>query len=252
MLKGIDKVLGLLPVSLVDSLLGPKGWSFVPYAEIKGIKSIPGTGCKIPGHKDKKRIRELYSSADPEYKQRCKVPVIWDTKLNTIVNNESCEVICNLHKAFDDFIAEENRGISCYPEHLRQDIDAINEWVYTNINNGDYKCGFATDQDAYESGLVSLFSSLDRFEQMLQDGSTYLCADRLTEARPTLREEQAAQRPATMRPETRVSQRISDRLRFRARLLRETRISLSCVNARPPPKARMVTTPPSIVSPRRV
>lgn len=180
-LKGIDRVPDLLPVHVVDSLLGPEGWSFVPYDEPAGL-GIPGTGNHIPGHENKKRIRDLYLTADPEYSQRCTVPIIWDNKLNTIVNNESSEVIRNLNYAFDDLLPAEFRGVTYYPESLRNQIDAFNEWVYPNINNGVYKCGFATAQQAYEANVGPLFSSLDRVEKMLADGQTYVFGDKLTEA----------------------------------------------------------------------
>ena len=177
-----NAILALVPVSVVDSLLGPEGWSFVPYDEPKGLKTVHGTGCKIPGHENKKRIKELYLAADPHYEQRCTVPIIWDTKLNTIVNNESSEVIRNLNYAFDEFIPEEHHGVTYYPEEHRKEIDAFHEWVYPDINNGVYKCGFATTQEAYESNVGPLFKALDRVEKMLEDGRTYLYADKLTEA----------------------------------------------------------------------
>lgn len=180
-LKGIDRVPDLLPVHVVDSLLGSEGWSFVPYEEPKGY-GVPGTGIKIPGHENKKRIRDLYLAADPNYSQRCTVPIIWDNKLNTIVNNESSEVIRNLNYCFDDFIPEELRGVTFYPQQLAKEIDAFHEWVYPTVNNGVYKCGFATTQAAYQSNIKPLFDSLDRIEKMLQDGRTYLYADKLTEA----------------------------------------------------------------------
>ncbi|EST07445.1 Glutathione S-transferase, N-terminal [Kalmanozyma brasiliensis GHG001] len=181
-LKGMDKVPDLLPVHVVDSLLGPEGWSFVPYeGELKGL-GVPGTGIKIPGHEDKKRIRELYMAADPKYEQRCTVPIIWDNKLGTIVNNESSEVIRNLNYAFDEFLPEEHKGVTYYPEELRNEIDAMNEWVYPTINNGVYKCGFATLQDAYESNVGPLFESLDRVEKQLSDGRKFLFGGKLTEA----------------------------------------------------------------------
>lgn len=139
-LKGLDKVPGLLPLHTVDSFLGPDGWSFVPYNEgdFKGL-GIPGTGIKIPGHEDKKRIRELYLAADPHYSARCTVPVIWDNKLNTIVNNESSEIIRMFNTCFDDLIDEKYRGRTYYPEEdkaLQKEIDELNAWIYPNINNG--------------------------------------------------------------------------------------------------------------------
>ncbi|KAN0061527.1 S-glutathionyl-(chloro)hydroquinone reductase [Thecaphora frezii] len=180
-LKGFDKVPELLPVHVVDSLLGPEGWSFVPYDNPPNL-GVPGTGIKIPGHEDKKRIRELYKAADPEYLARCTVPIIWDNKLNTIVSNESAEIIRNLNHAFDDFIPQEHRGVTFYPDELAGEIDELNAWVYNTINNGVYKSGFATTQEAYESNVKPLFESLDRIERILGDGRTFLVGGKLTEA----------------------------------------------------------------------
>ena len=185
-LKGIDKVKGLLPLHTVDSLLGPEGWSFVPYdsEELKGL-GIPGTGINIPGHESKKRIRELYLTANPDYKDRCTVPIIWDNKLNTVVNNESSEIIRMLNTCFDEFIDPQYRDLSFYPESdqsLQKEIDGLNEWIYPTINNGVYKSGFATKQDAYEESVKPLFEHLDKVEQILSDGRDYLVGGRLTEA----------------------------------------------------------------------
>ncbi|PWN90239.1 hypothetical protein FA10DRAFT_266735 [Acaromyces ingoldii] len=180
-LKGIDKVPDLLPVTIVDSLLGSEGWSFVPYDEPAGL-GVPGTGNHIPGHENKKRIREFYLAAEPNYSQRCTVPVIWDNKLNTIVNNESSEVIRMLNHCFDDFVEPQFKSIDLYPQELRAEIDGINEWVYNTVNNGVYKSGFATTQQAYEENVKPLFESLDRLEKILSDGREFLLAGKLTEA----------------------------------------------------------------------
>lgn len=185
-LKGIDKVEGLLPLHTVDSLLGPEGWTFVPYdsEDLKGL-GVPGTGIKIPGHEDKKRIRELYLTANPDYKDRCTVPIIWDNKLNTVVNNESSEIIRILNTCFDDFIDPKYRNLTFYPEDdksLQKEIDGLNEWIYPTINNGVYKSGFATKQDAYQESVKPLFEHLDKVEKILSDGRDYLVGGRLTEA----------------------------------------------------------------------
>ncbi|CAO1613187.1 unnamed protein product [Parajaminaea phylloscopi] len=189
-LKGIDKVDNLLPVYVVDSLLGPEGWSFQPYGlthpDLKGL-GVPGTGL-VPGHEDKKRIKDFYLAADPNYTARSTVPVIWDEELKTVVNNESSEIIRNLNTAFDEFIPSEHRGVTYYPEALRGEIDSLNEWVYSDVNNGVYKSGFATTQEAYESNVVPLFKSLDRLEALLakngggEKDDTYLVGKQLTEA----------------------------------------------------------------------
>lgn len=189
-LKGIDKVDNLLPVYVVDSLLGPEGWSFEPYErtypELKGL-GVPGTGL-VPGHEDKKRIKGFYLASDPKYSARCTVPVIWDEELQTVVSNESSEIIRNLNSCFDEFIPVEYCGLTFYPQALHSDIDAINEWIYHDINNGVYKSGFATTQEAFEYSVVPLFKSLDRIESILakngggEKSDTYLVGKQLTEA----------------------------------------------------------------------
>lgn len=177
-LKGIDKVPDLLPVTIVDSLLASEGWSFVPYKESDGVGvpsglGVPGTGNHIPGHESKKRIREFYLAANPEYTQRCTVPVIWDNKLNTIVNNESSEVIRMLNHCFDDFIEPQFKSIDLYPQALRSEIDEQNEWVYHTVNNGVYKSGFATSQQAYEENVDPLFKvSIDFFSVEIRRSKT--------------------------------------------------------------------------------
>jgi glutathionyl-hydroquinone reductase len=135
------------------------------------------------------KLSQLYKKADPEYVGRFTVPALWDKKRQTIVNNESSEIIRILYSEFDDLLPanlrESNKpGGGFYPEHLRKEIDEMNEWVYNTINNGVYKTGFATTQTAYESNLFPLFESLDRLEKHLGElGHTpYLFGDHLTEA----------------------------------------------------------------------
>lgn len=115
--------------------------------------------------------------------------MLWDKKTETIVNNESSEIIRMFYCEFDDLLPEELResaqpGGGLYPEHYRSEIDAMNEWVYNTVNNGVYKCGFATNQAAYESHLFPLFESLDRLEKHLGEPghSPYLFGKYITEA----------------------------------------------------------------------
>lgn len=142
---------------------------------------MPGTGL-VPGHEDKWRIRDFYTAADPGYSLRCTVPVVWDNKQQTIVNNESSEIIRFLNTGFDDFLPEDKKGVTFFPADLQKEIEDFHAWVYPNINNGVYKSGFATTQDAYEEAVVPLFESLDRANKILSDGRTYVFGDRLTEA----------------------------------------------------------------------
>ncbi|KAG9299544.1 hypothetical protein G9A89_020715 [Geosiphon pyriformis] len=168
-LKGLDNIIGL---SVVDYLLQEKGWKFSTPEETPG--SIPDTVNNA------KFLRELYFKVNPDYTGRFTVPVLWDKKLGTIVNNESSEIIRMFNDVFDDLVPE-TKGITYYPEHLRPEIDAINEWIYDKVNNGVYKCGFATSQEAYEKNVKPLFESLDRLEEILSKND-FLIADTFTEA----------------------------------------------------------------------
>ncbi|KDN51383.1 hypothetical protein K437DRAFT_221603 [Tilletiaria anomala UBC 951] len=181
-LKGMDKVEGLLPYTSVNSFLGSNGWTFTSDEGPEGL-GILGEGF-VPGHKDKKLIRDFYREADPGYNAKCTVPIIWDEKNKTIVSNESSEIIRFMNTCFDQFLPEDKKGLSFYPEDdkLRKEIDELNEWVYDTINNGVYKCGFASKQEAYEANIKPLFKSLDRIESILSDGRDYLIGNKLTEA----------------------------------------------------------------------
>ena len=123
-------------------------------------------------------MHELYTRADNEYTGRASVPVLWDQHTQTIVNNESSEIIRMLGSAFDAVGAKPG---DFYPKALRQEIDAVNQRVYDSLNNGVYKSGFATTQAAYEEAVNPLFDTLDWLEDRLSR-SRYLCGDALTEA----------------------------------------------------------------------
>ncbi|RMZ83437.1 hypothetical protein DV737_g1537, partial [Chaetothyriales sp. CBS 132003] len=134
-------------------------------------------------------LKQLYLKADPKYEGRYTVPLLWDKKTETVVNNESSEIIRMLYSSFDEFLEprqrEENRpGGGLYPNHLRKEIDEMNDWVYNTINNGVYKCGFATTQEAYDSNVYPLFKSLDRLEAHLSDPAhqPFLFGQHITEA----------------------------------------------------------------------
>ncbi|TIB77616.1 glutathione S-transferase omega-like 2 [Wallemia mellicola] len=157
-----------LPYSVVHPYLGEKGWSF--------DKDFEGaTGCTIEGV-DATHLRDLYFTAEKDYNARFTVPIIWDKKLKTIVSNESSEIIRFLNDLKPDV------GGDIYPEHLRKEIDELNGWVYDTVNNGVYKSGFATTQEAYEGNVKPLFESLDRLEKILSDGRDFLIGGQLTEA----------------------------------------------------------------------
>ncbi|KAK0539039.1 S-glutathionyl-(chloro)hydroquinone reductase [Tilletia horrida] len=183
-LKGFDQVKDLLPVTIVDSYLGPEGWTFVPYGDdvTGGALNVRGTGATVPGHENKKRVKEFYLAADPGYEARATVPIVWDNKLNTIVSNESSEIIRFFNDAFNEFLPKDKADLDFYPENLRKEIDELNEWVYPSINNGVYRSGFASKQAPYEEAVKELFQALDRVEKILADGRDYLVGGKLTEA----------------------------------------------------------------------
>jgi len=163
-LKGLEK---FLPISVVNPLMKENGWSFEP-----GYKVTPD-----PIH-HATYMHQVYTAADPEYTGRVTVPVIWDKKQSTIVNNESSEIIRMLNSAFDGIGAKPG---DYYPEGLRETIDSVNERVYHNVNNGVYKAGFATTQEAYEEAVMPLFETLEWLEGILAE-NRYLCGPRITEA----------------------------------------------------------------------
>ncbi|KAJ1895849.1 S-glutathionyl-(chloro)hydroquinone reductase [Kickxella alabastrina] len=169
-LKGLQDVIS---ISVVHYLMGPNGWEFASPDDVPGATLDDVTGAKY--------IREVYLKAEPSYSARFTVPVLWDKKRKTIVNNESSEIIRMLNTAFDDLVAPEYRGITFYPEDLRVQIDEINEWIYDTVNNGVYKSGFAVSQDAYERNCRALFESLERIERILAE-SEFLLGSQLTEA----------------------------------------------------------------------
>ncbi|MBE3045359.1 glutathione S-transferase C-terminal domain-containing protein [Candidatus Bathyarchaeota archaeon] len=156
----------------VELVMGPEGWTF------------SGAGDPLYGFT---KIKQLYEKADPSYVGRYTVPVLWDKKTETMVNNESADIIRIFYTAFDDLLPvhlrEENRpGGGFYPDALRKDIDEMNEWVYATVNNGVYKTGLATTQEAYDANVHPLFESLDRLEGVLSDGRKYLFGEHITEA----------------------------------------------------------------------
>jgi putative glutathione S-transferase len=125
-----------------------------------------------------RHLHQVYTKAQPDYTGRVSVPVLWDRKRHAIVNNESSEIIRMLNSEFE---ASAGAHDDYYPQRLRGEIDAVNKVVYESINNGVYRCGFATTQEAYKRAFDALFSALDRMEERL-DRSRYLVGDRATEA----------------------------------------------------------------------
>lgn len=224
-LKGLTSVIG---VSVVHWHMDDKGWRFLPYESSQetdkkqpftpaaGLKSesklvvssgIPNDSLRydVDGTIDHNyhynRISEIYFKSEPEYNARFTVPVLWDLKTQTIVNNESSEIIRIFNSGVFDAVADAHEPIDLVPKELESAIDEINSWVYDTINNGVYKAGFAEKQDVYEKEVQNVFQGLDRVEAILKanaekklktessisnssnsKNSLYLVGDQLTEA----------------------------------------------------------------------
>lgn len=163
-LKGLEDVIS---VSVVHPLMPEESWVFAEY---------PGA---TKDHVNQAHfLYENYRLADPQFNSLVTVPVLWDKKKRTIVNNESSEIIRMLNSAFNDYAKSD---IDYYPDSLRQDIDSINSLVYHDVNNGVYRCGFATTQDAYNRAFDRLFDALEELEARLSL-RRYLVGNQITEA----------------------------------------------------------------------
>ena len=167
-LKGLETAIGL---SVTHWLMGEQGWTFEP---AEGVIPDPVNGAQF--------VHQLYTRADPQCSGRATVPVLWDVRRGTIVNNESADIIRMLNSAFDGVgtRAKEEVG-DFYPEPLRDEIEGLNARIYDTVNNGVYKAGFATTQSAYEEAVFPLFETLDWLEARLSR-RRFLCGETLTEA----------------------------------------------------------------------
>jgi len=163
-LKGLED---MISISVVHWFMADKGWTFEP-----------GDDVIADSINNADYMHQIYTSAMSDYSGRVTVPVLWDKHNNTIVSNESPEIIRMFNSAFDDIGASVG---DFYPEHLRAEIDDLNERVYESVNNGVYKCGFATTQEAYEEAITPLFDTLDWLEQRLSS-KRYLTGNQITEA----------------------------------------------------------------------
>ena len=159
-IKGLEDDISL---SLTEPAAGKEGWTF-------GAEPEPLLGAK--------HIHDVYRAADSNFTGRCTVPVLWDKKLNTIVNNESADIIRMLNSAFSQISPQ---APNYYPEQYAEQIDAWNAEIYQYVNNGVYRCGFARSQHAYEQAYKLLFQTLDKIDAHLGD-HRYLCGDEVTEA----------------------------------------------------------------------
>jgi putative glutathione S-transferase len=150
-LKGLQDAIGM---SIVDPIRDEQGWAFT---------DAPGTTAdEVNGWT---YLSEGYVATDAGFDARVTVPVLWDKQTQRIVNNESADIIVMLNSAFDEFAADPD--LDLYPAELREEIDAINATVYENVNNGVYRSGFASTQEAYEEAVFPLFETLDEIDARL-------------------------------------------------------------------------------------
>ncbi|MDH0892673.1 MULTISPECIES: glutathione S-transferase family protein [unclassified Pseudomonas] len=163
-LKGLD---GLIDVSVVSWLMREHGWTF--------DTATGSTGDALDGLQF---LHQRYTRDDPRYTGRVTVPTLWDRQRQCIVSNESAEIIRMFNSAFDGLTGND---LDLYPAPLREEIDALNARIYLAVNNGVYRAGFATTQEAYEEAFATLFDELDRLEALLEK-RRYLTGEHLTEA----------------------------------------------------------------------
>jgi putative glutathione S-transferase len=164
-LKGLED---MISVSVVNPQLGDQGWQF---------GGFNGSDQDALNHAD--FLHQIYTQVDPGYTGRATVPVLWDKKTKTIVNNESADIVRMLNNAFVDIV---DQGPDLVPEQLLAEIDDLNRYIYTDLNNGVYQAGFASTQEAYEEAYDKVFNALDAMENRLSDGRLYLFDDQLTES----------------------------------------------------------------------
>lgn len=163
-LKGLEKHIS---ISVVNSYMGDNGWTF-----------DAGDGVIADTINNTRYVYELYTLAEAQYTGRVTVPILWDKKLQTIVTNESSEIIRMFNDAFNHISGNSD---DYYPKHLQANIDDLNDYIYHNINNGVYKAGFATTQSAYELAVDNVFSALNKLENLLSN-KRYLTGNTITEA----------------------------------------------------------------------
>jgi putative glutathione S-transferase len=190
-LKGLEDVIDITVVHPIWQATKPEtddhvGWIFGnPNGE--KLRNTAGLGgpfpASFPGNDpnplfETRSVRDIYERAQ-DTDGKYSVPILWDKKHNTIVSNESSDIIRMLNSEFNEFA--KNPDLDLYPEHLRDAIEVVNAWVYPNINNGVYRCGFATSQQAYDKAIDDLTIAFDRVDEILQK-QRYIAGSQLTEA----------------------------------------------------------------------
>lgn len=164
-LKGLE---GIISVSVINPQLTPQGWRF---------GGFPGSDLDAVNNAE--YLHQIYTRALPNYTGRATVPLLWDKQQNTLVNNESADILRMFNSAFSGLI---DQGPDLYPAALAKDIDALNYSLYHGLNNGVYRAGFASTQQAYEEAFHQVFATLDELERRLTDGGPYLFGSAFTES----------------------------------------------------------------------
>lgn len=164
-LKGLEDIIS---VSVVNPKLTDQGWQFGGF---NGSDDDDLNGATY--------LHELYTTVAPDFTGRATVPVLWDKKTKTIVNNESADIVRMFNTAFVELVGE---GLDLVPKALEGQIDALNDYIYSDLNNGVYQAGFASSQEAYEEAYEKVFTALDSLEERLADGREFLFGDAFTES----------------------------------------------------------------------
>lgn len=164
-LKGLEKVVSL---SVVEPWLLDQGWHFGDYP-----------GANKDEHNQAEWVHQLYTQADATFTGRATVPVLWDKKTRTIVNNESADIVRMFNSGFGELASH---SFDLYPADWQSEIEALNAEIYPRLNNGVYRAGFATTQISYQEASDDVFAMLDKLEQRLSDGRAFLTGNQLTEA----------------------------------------------------------------------
>tara|TARA_B100000446_G_scaffold74809_2_gene70685 strand:+ start:75539 stop:76483 length:945 start_codon:yes stop_codon:yes gene_type:complete len=164
-LKGLEDIIS---VSVVNPKLMDQGWQFGGFNDSDDDDLNGAT-----------YLHELYTTVAPGFTGRATVPVLWDKKTKTIVNNESADIVRMFNTAFIELVGE---GLDLVPQALVGQIDALNDYIYSDLNNGVYQAGFASSQEAYEEAYEKVFTALDSLEKRLADGQKFLFGDALTES----------------------------------------------------------------------
>jgi len=165
--RALKKLEAMISVSIVNWYMGANGWTFDP---VSGVVPDDINNAEF--------LHQVYTASDPNYSGRVTVPVLWDKKSNKIVSNESSEIIRMFNEAFDSLGAAPG---DYYPLALRDEINSLNDRIYETVNNGVYKAGFATTQEAYDEAVSKVFETLNWLEKRLET-QRYLTGEAVTEA----------------------------------------------------------------------